>query len=143
MNRTHRTLQTTLENKVSCSGVGLHSGAQVAMLIRPAPANTGIVFRRTDVPAAQALIPARFDAVSDTRLGTRLQNRHGVSVSTVEHLMAAFWGVGIDNALVELNGPEVPIMDGSLPSASFGSRNRFGSRTATSGPALNPMKVSR
>ena len=106
-------MQTTLENKVSCSGIGLHSGSQVNLVVYPAPANSGIVFKRTDVPAARALIPATYDAVSDTRLGTTLRNRHGVTVSTVEHLMAAFWGVGIDNALVELDGPEVPIMDGS------------------------------
>src|SRR4051812_34335294 len=97
-------LQTTLENKVSCSGAGLHSGSHVSMVIHPAAANTGIVFRRTDVPARHSLVPAKFDAVCDTRLGTRLVNRHGVTVSTVEHLMAAFWGVGIDNALVELDG---------------------------------------
>jgi len=104
--------QTTLGNKVSCSGVGLHSGSQVNMVIYPAKANTGIVFKRLDV-AEHALVPARYNAVCETRLGTTLQNRHGVRVSTVEHLMAAFWGVGIDNAIVELDGPEVPIMDGS------------------------------
>jgi len=113
MNRQNHTMQTTLENKVSCSGVGLHSGSQVSMVIHPAPANTGIVFKRTDVPAKHAMVPAVYDAVCDTRLGTKLQNRHGVTVSTVEHLMAAFWGVGIDNAVVELDGSEVPIMDGS------------------------------
>jgi UDP-3-O-[3-hydroxymyristoyl] N-acetylglucosamine deacetylase len=105
--------QTTLGNKVSCSGIGLHSGSQVNMVIYPAPAHTGIVFKRLDVEIAYALVPARFDQVSDTRMGTTLRNRHGVMVSTVEHLMAAFWGVGIDNAIVELDGPEVPIMDGS------------------------------
>ena len=83
------------------------------MVIYPAAANTGIVFKRLDVASSHATIPARFDKVCETRLGTTLRNRHGVMVSTVEHLMAAFWGVGIDNALVELDGPEVPIMDGS------------------------------
>ena len=105
--------QTTVGNKVSCSGVGLHSGSQVTMVIYPAPANSGIVFRRLDVEAAFALVPARYDLVCETRLGTTLRNRHGVMVSTVEHLMAALWGVGVDNAIVELDGPEVPIMDGS------------------------------
>jgi len=105
--------QTTLGNKVSCSGVGLHSGSQVNMVIYPAKANSGIVFKRTDVASAQALVPARFDAVRDTRLGTTIGNQYGITVSTIEHLMAAFWGVGIDNAVVELDGPEVPIMDGS------------------------------
>ncbi len=106
-------MQTTLSNRVSCSGVGLHSGKPVEMVIYPAPANTGIVFKRLDVASEQSLVPARYDLVSETRLGTTIQNRHGVSVSTIEHLMAAFWGVGLDNAVVELNGPEVPIMDGS------------------------------
>ncbi|NBO18576.1 MAG: UDP-3-O-[3-hydroxymyristoyl] N-acetylglucosamine deacetylase [Proteobacteria bacterium] len=106
-------MQTTLSNKVSCSGVGLHSGAPVHMAIYPAPAHTGIVFRRLDVPAEQAFIPARYDLVNETRLGTTVKNRFGVGVATIEHLMAAFWGVGLDNAIVELDGPEVPIMDGS------------------------------
>jgi len=105
--------QRTIGNKVSCSGIGLHSGSQVNMVIYPALAGTGIVFKRMDVPAEQALVPARYDAVCDTRLGTTIRNHHGVSVSTIEHLMAALWGVGIDNAMVELDGPEVPIMDGS------------------------------
>jgi len=105
--------QTTLSHKVSCSGIGLHSGSQVNMVIYPGAADTGIVFRRLDVIPEHALVPARYDAVCETRLGTTIRNRHGVMVSTVEHLMAAFWGVGIDNALVELDGPEVPIMDGS------------------------------
>src|SRR5438045_2343194 len=105
--------QTTLSNKVSCSGVGLHSGSQTGMVIYPAAANTGIIFRRLDVPSEQALVPARFDAVCDTQLGTTIRNRYGVSVATIEHLMAALWGVGIDNALIELDRPEVPIMDGS------------------------------
>jgi UDP-3-O-[3-hydroxymyristoyl] N-acetylglucosamine deacetylase len=105
--------QTTLANPVSCSGVGLHSGSQVNMTICPAKANTGIVFRRIDVPREQASIPARYDAVTDTRLGTTIRNRFGIGVSTIEHLMAALWGAGVDNALIELDGPEVPIMDGS------------------------------
>lgn len=110
---TNTTRQTTLANKISCSGIGLHSGSQVNMVIYPAIANTGILFRRMDVPVKHATVPARFDAVCDTRLGTTLRNSHGVTVATVEHLMAAFWGAGIDNAVVELDGPEVPIMDGS------------------------------
>lgn len=105
--------QTTLGNKVSCSGIGLHSGSQVNMTLYPANAGTGIVFRRLDVPSAVATVPARYDAVCDTRLGTTIRNEHGIAVATIEHLMAAIWGVGIDNAVVELDGPEVPIMDGS------------------------------
>lgn len=105
--------QTTLGNKVSCSGIGLHSGSQVNMTIYPANADTGILFRRLDVPKEAALVPARYDAVCETRLGTTICNKHGVAVATIEHLMAAIWGVGIDNAVIELDGPEVPIMDGS------------------------------
>lgn len=107
------TKQTTLRNSVSCSGIGLHSGSQVRMTMYPAAANTGIVFKRLDVAAEQAFVPARFDVVSDTRLGTTIRNRFGVTVSTIEHLMAALWGAGVDNAVIELDGPEVPIMDGS------------------------------
>lgn len=104
--------QTTLGNKVSCAGVGLHSGSQVNMTIHPAPAGSGIIFKRLDV-AAHALVPARYDAVCDTRMGTTIRNGAGITVSTIEHLMAALWGAGVDNALIELDGPEVPIMDGS------------------------------
>lgn len=93
--------------------MGLHNGKPVDMVIYPAAPNTGIVFKRVDVASEHAFVSASYDAVSETRLGTTIQNRHGVSVSTIEHLMAAFWGVGLDNAVVELNGPEVPIMDGS------------------------------
>lgn len=112
MNHT-QALQTTLSNKVSCSGIGLHSGKPVQMVIYPAPAGAGIVFKRLDVASEKSFVSARYDLVSETRLGTTIQNRHGVTVSTIEHLMAAFWGAGLDNAVVELNGPEVPIMDGS------------------------------
>ncbi len=107
------TKQTTLANKVSCSGVGLHSGRIVNMTLYPSKADNGIVFKRLDVKGDGALVPARFDAVCETRLGTTIRNRAGVTVSTIEHLMAALWGAGVDNALVELDGPEVPIMDGS------------------------------
>jgi len=109
----HAVRQTTLGNKVSCSGIGLHSGSQVGMVIYPAAANTGILFKRLDVPMEHAFIPAHFDAVCESRLGTTIRNRYGVTVATIEHLMAALWGIGIDNAVVELDGPEVPIMDGS------------------------------
>ena len=105
--------QTTVGNKVSCAGVGLHNGSEVIMTINPAPAGSGIVFKRLDVAAQESLVPAVYDAVSETNLGTTIRNEYGVSVSTIEHLMAAFWGVGIDNALIELDSSEVPIMDGS------------------------------
>jgi UDP-3-O-[3-hydroxymyristoyl] N-acetylglucosamine deacetylase len=104
--------QTTLSHSVSCEGIGLHSGAMVQLVLKPAPAGSGITFKRTDM-AQHALVPARYDVVTETRLGTTLRNVQGVSVSTVEHLMAALWGAGVDNALIELDAPEVPIMDGS------------------------------
>lgn len=105
--------QHTLKRSITCEGVGLHSGAPVTMTLHPAAANSGIMFRRTDIHAASAYVPALFDRVADTRLGTTLVNEQGTSVSTIEHLMAALWGCGIDNILIELDGPEVPIMDGS------------------------------
>lgn len=104
--------QHTVAAEVSCAGVALHTGDMVNMTIRPAAANTGIVFMRKDVEANN-IVPARFDAVMETTLGTTIANKHGVTVSTIEHVMAALWGAGIDNARVELDGAEVPIMDGS------------------------------
>jgi len=105
--------QKTLKSVVQCSGVGLHGGTPVSMSLHPAPADHGIVFRRTDKAAAEAAIPALWHAVVETRHCTVIGNRQGVTVSTVEHLMAALAGAGVDNALVTLDGPEVPIMDGS------------------------------
>lgn len=105
--------QHTLANKVSCIGVGLHSGDQVSLSLNPAPINSGIVFRRLDVPKSVSRVSARYNAVCDTRLGTTIRNDAGTSVATVEHLMAALWGAGVDNAIVDLTGPEVPVMDGS------------------------------
>lgn len=105
--------QHTVANIISCEGIGLHSGQKAVLKLLPAPVDHGIVFRRTDVAAETSTIPARYDLVSETMLGTTLTNAHGVSVATVEHLMAAFWGAGIDNVIVEIDGPEIPIMDGS------------------------------
>jgi len=105
--------QRTLKNSTSCAGVALHSGAEISLTLKPADADSGIVFVRTDVREGDARIPATWDRVVDTRLCTTIGNPDGVSVGTIEHLMAALAGCGIDNALVELNGPEVPIMDGS------------------------------
>ncbi len=107
------TYQKTLRNSISCTGVGVHSGELINMTIRPASADTGIVFKRMDVAEESAVIPARFDTVSDLIMCTTVENEAGVKVATIEHLMAAFAGSGIDNALVELDGPEVPVMDGS------------------------------
>jgi UDP-3-O-[3-hydroxymyristoyl] N-acetylglucosamine deacetylase len=111
--------QTTIANKVSCSGVGLHSGAAVIMTLQPAAANTGIVFKRLDVAKEHAVVVARYDAVMETKLGTTIRNHFNVGVSTIEHLMAALWGAGVDNVTIELNGPEVPIMDGSSEPFTF------------------------
>jgi UDP-3-O-[3-hydroxymyristoyl] N-acetylglucosamine deacetylase len=105
--------QYTLKDVIDCTGVGLHSGARVSMTLRPAEPDRGIVFRRTDIAGGGVEIPARWDAVVDTRLNTTLGDGNGVTIGTVEHVMAALSGAGIDNAVIEINGPEVPIMDGS------------------------------
>jgi len=107
--------QRTLSNSIKASGVGLHSGEKVNMTLRPAAKDTGIIFRRLDIEPIQQ-IPALAKSVIDTMLGTTIAKKNA-SVMTVEHLLAAFAGLGIDNALIDLDGPEVPIMDGS--SASF------------------------
>ncbi len=103
--------QRTLKNVIRATGVGLHTGGKVYLTLRPAPANSGIIFQRVDLDPAVD-IPAKPENVSDTRLSTTLE-QDGVKVSTVEHLMSAFAGLGIDNARVEVSAPEVPIMDGS------------------------------
>jgi UDP-3-O-[3-hydroxymyristoyl] N-acetylglucosamine deacetylase len=103
--------QRTLKNSIRATGVGLHTGKKVLMTLRPAPANLGIVFRRSDLPTPVD-IPATATNVGETQLGTTLV-KDGVKVATVEHLLSAFAGLGIDNAFVELSAPEVPIMDGS------------------------------
>jgi len=103
--------QRTLKSSVSARGVGLHSGKKVLMVLRPAAPNTGIVFCRTDL-AASSHVPARADLVGETSLGTSIVNGNA-KVSTVEHLLSAIAGLGIDNAYVDLSAAEVPIMDGS------------------------------
>ena len=105
--------QQTLRNRISCTGVGLHNGEKVCMTLHPAEANTGIVFRRGDVEGEAATIRADYRNVVNTVMRTTIGNEHGTTVSTIEHLMAALMGCGIDNAIVEVDGPEVPIMDGS------------------------------
>ena len=106
-------MQTTIKKSIKMSGMGLHSGVPSNLIISPASAEYGIWFRRKDVLNRDNLIPARYDAVSNTQLCTRISNADGVEVSTIEHLMAAFMGLKIDNALVILSGSEIPIMDGS------------------------------
>ncbi|HVO16837.1 MAG TPA: UDP-3-O-acyl-N-acetylglucosamine deacetylase [Alphaproteobacteria bacterium] len=107
------TLQHTLKNAISCTGTGLHSGTKVTMTLCPAAPDTGIVFRRTDAAACGVEIAARWDNVVDTHLNTTIGNADGVKVGTIEHLMAALSGCAVDNAIVEIDGPEIPIMDGS------------------------------
>ncbi|MCE8510536.1 UDP-3-O-acyl-N-acetylglucosamine deacetylase [Ruegeria pomeroyi] len=106
-------MQHTLKSSVTFQGVGLHGGKPVRMTLRPAAAGYGIWFKRTDIEIGDAMIPAIYDLVDRTPLCTRLVNAAGVSVSTVEHIMAALAGCGVHNVLIELDGPEVPIMDGS------------------------------
>lgn len=103
--------QRTLKNAIHATGVGLHTGRKVTLTLRPAAPDTGVVFRRVDLPGLPE-IPADARLVSDTRLCSAIEAA-GARVMTVEHLMAALFGLGIDNVYVELNGPEVPIMDGS------------------------------
>jgi UDP-3-O-[3-hydroxymyristoyl] N-acetylglucosamine deacetylase len=105
--------QRTLKNAIPCKGVALHSGVECSMTIKPAGPDHGIVFKRTDIASWDCLIPARWDRVSNAMLCTTISNDDGVQVATVEHLMAALAGCGLDNALIEIDGPEVPIMDGS------------------------------
>ncbi|MBI4681604.1 MAG: UDP-3-O-acyl-N-acetylglucosamine deacetylase [Nitrospirae bacterium] len=103
-------LQNTLRNEIFISGLGLHTGLNINMRLRPAPCNTGVVFIRTD--KGNVRIKASVSSVSDTTFATTLASE-GVKIGTVEHLLASFAGLGIDNVLVEIDGPEVPIMDGS------------------------------
>ncbi|WP_412509611.1 UDP-3-O-acyl-N-acetylglucosamine deacetylase [Roseovarius sp. SYSU LYC5161] len=110
-------MQTTVASSVSFDGTGLHSGRQARVTVRPAPADSGIVFRRTDPDGRGPDLPARWDRVVQTPLCTRLEGDAGVSISTVEHVMAALMGCGVHNALVEVGGAEIPILDGS--SAQF------------------------
>lgn len=108
-----RALQATIRSAVHFKGIGLHSGRPARLTIHPAAASFGIWFRRTDIADRDNMIPARYDAVPQSQLCTILRNEAGVEVSTVEHLMAALVGCGVHNARVEIDGPEVPILDGS------------------------------
>ncbi len=110
-------LQQTMARAVAFAGFGLHSGAPVLMTLLPAPAGAGVVFRRIDIIGADPLVPARWDTVVPSRLCTLVANADGVSVSTIEHIMAALAGCAIQNVTIEIDGPEVPILDGS--SAQF------------------------
>ena len=104
--------QKTIKKNINIKGVGLHNGLDVNLTIKPSEANTGIVFKRIDLKNNNIVIPNIFN-VSSAVLCTTISNAHGVSISTLEHLMGAFYGMGIDNALVEIDNEEVPILDGS------------------------------
>ncbi len=106
-------LQKTIKETIEFEGIGLHNGKKVNLLLKPAEVNHGIVFKRTDVDYEKNIIEANYKNVSSPILCTKIENSYGVSVSTIEHLMAVFYGEGIDNILVEIDAPEVPIMDGS------------------------------
>ena len=105
-------VQKTIKEEINLKGVGLHNGVEANLIIKPAKPNTGIIFKRTDIDENN-IISANFKNVVEPILCTQLKNKNGVTVSTVEHLMAAFYGEGIDNVLVEIDAPEIPIMDGS------------------------------
>jgi UDP-3-O-[3-hydroxymyristoyl] N-acetylglucosamine deacetylase len=110
-------LQKTVKSAIRFTGIGLHTGKPVRMEIEPASAGYGIWFQRADVLDGDQMIPARWDVVEQTPLCTKIKNADGVTVSTIEHIMAALAGCGVHNALIRIDGPEVPIMDGS--SAAF------------------------
>ena len=106
-------MQKTLAKEIKINGVGLHSGKTIHMVIKPAVANAGITFIRTDITEGDNEIPALWNQVTETQLCTVIANEDGANVGTIEHLMSALRGCGIDNATIELDGSEVPIMDGS------------------------------
>tara|TARA_Y100001970_G_scaffold276076_1_gene378248 strand:- start:89 stop:1009 length:921 start_codon:yes stop_codon:yes gene_type:complete len=107
-----KTSQKTIKEKIDFRGVGLHNGVEVNLSIKPSKPDTGIIFKRLDIKD-ENIIHANFQNVVEPILCTKIRNKKGVSISTVEHLMAAFYGEGIDNAIVEVDAPEIPIMDGS------------------------------
>ncbi len=104
--------QKTVSKKILFSGIGIHTGKKVNLKILPALPNTGILFKRVDLKKNNLIFPL-YNNVSNTTLCTTIENEYGVKVSTIEHLMGAFYGLGVDNAIVELDSQEVPIMDGS------------------------------
>ena len=136
-------LQQTLRRPVKFAGVGLHSGQDCAVTVQPAPANTGVIFYRTDLQNCDQAVPAHPDNVLGTRHGTALANAAGVTVSTVEHLMAALRLSGVDNAAIDVFGPEAPILDGS--SAEFVDSFRQAGVDLQSAPRLTftPLKTTK
>ena len=139
-------MQTTIAKAAGFEGVGLHSGRRATLTIRPAAAGHGIWFKRIDVTDADPMVPALWDAVRPAELCTRLVNLDGVEVGTTEHLMAALAGCGIRNAFIEIDGPEVPILDGSARPfvegiVAAGIRALGGTVTAIE--VLRPVEVRR
>ena len=126
--------QKTLKETITIDGVGLHSGKQVHMEIKPAKPNTGIVFRRTDIKNNNIVMPGVFN-VSNAAYCTTISNDSGITVSTIEHLMGALFGLGVDNALIEINNEEVPILDGSAK-IFVSEINRVGIKTSET-----PIKI--
>lgn len=106
-------MQATIKNPISCYGIGVHSGNKTQVTLKPARVNTGIVFVRTDVKSVHNIVYANYDNVFDTTLSTSIRNDAKVHIATIEHLMAAIWGCGVSNLIIEIDGSEVPIMDGS------------------------------
>ena len=104
--------QKTIKSTVNFTGIGLHSGKEIKLTLLPAKSDTGVIFQRIDLDKNNEII-ANFKNVCSARLCTKIQNKFGVSVSTVEHLMAAFYICGVDNVVVNVDGPEIPAMDGS------------------------------
>ncbi|MFN9251498.1 MAG: UDP-3-O-acyl-N-acetylglucosamine deacetylase [Brevundimonas sp.] len=118
--------QRTLVAPASCAGVGVHSGRRVRLAVRPAAPGTGIVFVRTDITDRDNRIPVTGDAVVEARLNTMIRNSSGVELSTIEHLMAALCALGVANAVIDVDGPELPILDGSaLPFVQLLDRAGF------------------
>ena len=134
-------MQTTIKSPISFGGKGLHSGLPATVTVRPAGAYHGIWFSRTDVLVGDRMIPARWDAVNRSPLCTKLETPQGLSVSTVEHLMAALAGCGIHNALIEIDGPEVPILDGSALPFVRGFMQRGVRRLAAPVMAFDVLKT--
>lgn len=134
------TLQNTLKSPVAFHGTGLHTGRSVRMIIRPASAEHGIWFRRTDIDIGDQLVPAIWSAVNRSPLCTKIENNAGLSVSTIEHVMAALAGCGIHNALIDIDGPEVPILDGSAAPFVRGIMSRGVQRLAAPIRALKIME---
>ena len=119
-------LEKTVVAPAICAGVGVHTGRRVRLVVRPAPVNTGIVFVRTDIRDRDNRIPVSGEAVVEARLNTMIQNADGVQLSTIEHLMAALCALGVSNAVIEVDGPELPILDGSaLPFVRLLDRSGF------------------